>query len=52
MPFTAGFAIENAGRMGLSVESDEKPLYIRNASLRRIGRVGLRENGANAVTAT
>lgn len=43
LPFTAGFSMENIGRMGLSVENLPVPVYIRNASLHRVGRTGLRE---------
>lgn len=43
MPFTASFSMENIGRMGLSVENVPAPVYVRNASLYRLGRAGLRD---------
>lgn len=41
MPFSASFAMENIGRMGLSVENVNVPVYVRSASLYRVGRRGL-----------
>lgn len=41
MPFSASFAMENIGRMGLSVENVNVPVYVRSASLFRVGRRGL-----------
>ncbi len=43
MPFSASFAMENIGRMGLSVENVNAPVYVRSASLYRVGRRGLAE---------
>jgi len=44
MPFTAGFAMENVGRMGVQVSASTAPLQIRNARLIRRGRRGLSDS--------
>jgi len=43
MPFSGSFAMQNIGRMGLSVERVDVPVYVRGASLYRVGRQGLAE---------
>jgi hypothetical protein len=45
LPFTGAFTMDKVGRMGLSVEGAGAGtvVYVRNASLRQIGRYGLRD---------
>lgn len=43
LPFSATFTMEGHGRLGLSVENVEVPLYVRAAALRPAGRRGLND---------